>query len=136
MAKRTKREFFNELLAIEAVSANEEMVAFIKNEIELLNKKSSGVRKPTATQVANEAIKENIKAVLADGKARTVSEVIASGDFADGTTTQKISALMTLLIKSGDVVKTVDKKKSYFSLAPTVSDDVDGVQALDRELAV
>lgn len=136
MAKRTKREFFNELLTIEAVSANAEMVAFIKNEIELLNKKSSGTRKPTATQVANEAIKENIKAVLADGKARTVSEVIADGGFPEYTTTQKISALMTLLIKSGDVVKTVDKKKSYFSIAPTVSDDVDGVQALDRELAV
>ena len=132
---KTKRDFFNELLAIEAVSANAEMVAFINHEVELLNKKS-GSKKPTATQVANEAIKDTIREVLSDGKARTVSEVIASGNFAEGTTTQKISALMTLLIKSGDVVKTVDKKKSFFSLAPTVSDDVDGVQALDRELAI
>ena len=132
---KTKRDFFNELLAIEAVSANAEMVAFINHEVELLNKKS-GSKKPTATQVANEAIKDTIREVLSDGKARTVSEVIASGSFAEGTTTQKISALMTLLIKSGDVVKTVDKKKSFFSLAPTVSDDVDGVQALDRELAI
>lgn len=132
---KTKRDFFNELLAIEAVSANAEMVAFINHEVELLNKKS-GSKKPTATQVANEAIKDTIREVLSDGKARTVSEVIASGSFAEGTTTQKISALMTLLIKSGDVVKTVDKKKSFFSLAPTVSDDVDGMQALDRELAI
>lgn len=132
---KTKRDFFNELLAIEAVSANAEMVAFINHEVELLNKKS-GSKKPTATQVANEAIKDTIREVLSDGKARTVSEVIASGNFAEGTTTQKISALMTLLIKSGDVVKTVNKKKSFFSLAPTVSDDVDGVQALDRELAI
>ena len=136
MAKRTKREIFNELLAIEAVSANAEMVAFIENEIALLNKKSSGTRKPTATQIANESYKAEIKRVLSDGKAKTVSEVIAQGNFENGTTTQKLSALMTLLIKSGEVAKTVDKKKSYFSLAPTVSDDVDGVQALDRELAV
>lgn len=132
---KTKRDFFNELLAIEAVSANEDLVTFIKHEVELLNKKS-GSKKPTATQIANESIKDAIRAVLADGKARTVSETIKAGDFSDDITTQKISALMTLMIKAGEVVKTTDKKKSYFSLAPTVGDDIDSVQALDRELAV
>lgn len=114
MTKVTKREMFEAIKAVEAVAANEAMVKFIDHEIELLAKKSTN-KKPTATQVANEAIKGAILEVLEDGKARTVSEVIADGNFADGTTTQKISALMTLLIKDGKVSKTIDKKKSLFA---------------------
>jgi hypothetical protein len=123
--KVTKKDMFNAIKAVEAVAANPEMVAFIDHELELLAKKANGgTRKPTATQVANEGIKDAIKAVLADGKARTISEIIADGEFAEGTTTQKISALCTLLIKAGEVAKTVDKKKSYFSLVE-VSEDSD-----------
>lgn len=116
--KVTKKDMFNAIKAVEGVASNPEMVAFIDHELELLAKKSNGgTRKPTATQVANEGLKNTIKAILADGKARTVSEIIAEGAFAEGTTTQKISALCTLLIKAGEVTKTMDKKKSYFSLA-------------------
>lgn len=116
--KVTKKDMFNAIKAVGGVASNPEMVAFIDHELELLAKKSNGgTRKPTSTQVANEGIKNAIKAVLADGKARTVSEIIADGAFAGGTTTQKISALCTLLIKAGEVTKTMDKKKSYFSLA-------------------
>ena len=125
--KVTKKDMFNAIKAVDAVAANPAMVAFIDHELELLAKKSSGGgnRKPTKTQVANEAVKDAIKAVLADGKARTVSEIIADGEFAEGTTTQKISALCTLLIKAGEVTKTVDKKKSYFALVTEVSEDSD-----------
>ena len=130
MTKMTRVE------AIDYVTKNFDIpadVAEILNKIKVSFEKKSTSRKPTATQVANESYKTEIKRVLSDGKARTVSEVIAEGDFADGTTTQKISALMTLLIKSGEVVKTTDKKKSYFSL---VAEDDDEVQALDREITV
>ena len=123
--KVTKKDMFNAIKAVEAVAANPEMVAFIDHELELLaNKSKGGNRKPTATQVANEGIKAEIKAVLSDGKARTVSEIIKAGDFSEDITTQKISALCTLLIKAGEVAKTTDKKKSYFSLVE-VSEDSD-----------
>ena len=126
--KVTKKEMFNAIKATlkgeETSFTPDEMIAAIDHELALLAKKSNGSRKPTATQVANEGIKDAIKAVLADGKARTVSEIIADGDFAEGTTTQKISALCTLLIKAGEVTKAVDKKKSYFSLTE-VSEDSD-----------
>lgn len=122
--KMTKKDWFNAIKAVPAVAENAGMVEFIDKELALLAKKSNGSRKPTATQVANEGIKDAIKAVLADGKSRTVSEIIADGDFAEGTTTQKISALCTLLIKAGEVTKAVDKKKSYFSLTE-VSEDSD-----------
>lgn len=114
MTKVTKREMFEAIKAVEAVAANEAMVKFIDHEIELLAKKSSN-KKPTATQIANESIKAEILAVLEDGKARTVSEIIADGNFADGTTTQKISALLTLMKNDNKVDKTIDKKRSLFS---------------------
>jgi len=113
--------------AIDYVTTNYEIpdeVAEVLNKIKVSFEKKSTSRKPTATQVANESLKTEIKAVLADGKARTVSGIIADGNFAENTTTQKISALCTLLIKAGEVLKTTDKKKSYFTLAE-VSEDSD-----------
>ena len=53
--RTTKREYYNILLGIEAVNSNPDLVAFIENEIDLLNKKSnsSSDRKPTARQSEN-----------------------------------------------------------------------------------
>ena len=115
--KVTKREMLNAIKAVEAVAMNEEMVAFIDHELELLDKKSSN-KKPTATQEANVAIKDEIVKVLTDADApMTASEVLkASAEF-DGMSNQKISALLRQLIADGKVVKATDKKKSVFSLA-------------------
>lgn len=139
--KMTKRDWFNKIKAIDEVAANAGMVAFIDRELELLTKKSSGNRKPTATQLANESIKDEIRKVLSDGKSRTVSEIIKAGDFSEDITTQKISALLTLLKNAGEVQKTSDKKKSYFTLVIADADEDeeetdDEIQALDREITV
>ena len=111
--KITKKEMFAQIR--EVVADNADMVAFIDHEIELLNKKSSA-KKPTATQVANEGIKDTILGVLGtDGM--TVSEVIASSDDLAGLSNQKISALLKQLVTEGKAVKGTDKKKSVFTLA-------------------
>lgn len=114
--KVTIKDMFNEVIALAEANGRQDIVDFAKGRIEVLNKKSTN-KKPTATQLANESLKAEIANVLADGKARTVSEIIADGNFADGTTTQKISALLTLMKNEGKVDKTIDKKKSYFTLA-------------------
>ena len=111
--KITKKEMFAQIREI--VADNADMVAFIDHEIELLNKKSSA-KKPTATQVANEGIKDTILDVLGtDGM--TVSEVIAASDDLAGLSNQKVSALLKQLVTEGKVVKGTDKKKSVFTLA-------------------
>ena len=56
--KMTKKDYFNTLLTIADVKANESLVKFIENELELLAKKNGGNRKPTAVQKANEEISE------------------------------------------------------------------------------
>lgn len=82
-----------------------------------LAKKSTN-RKPTATQVANEALKSKIIEVLsANGSAMTVTEISkASEDFAE-LSNQKITSLVTQLKNSGQVEKIVDGKKSTFKIA-------------------
>lgn len=114
--KMTKREMFEQIKANYNLSADE--VAFIDHELELLAKKnaSTGERKPTATQKANEGIKDVIVDVLgANGGQMTVTEIVKTidGDF----TNQKISALLRQLIADGKVEKVVDKRKSYFKVA-------------------
>lgn len=119
MAK-TKREYFGELKA--AVAGNEELVAFIDHEIELLSRKNSVSKKATAKQVANEAMKDVILAGLVGKEAMTATEitkdiVIAAGYSAD-TKVQKVSALLAQLVDDNAVVRTVGaKKKAYFALA-------------------
>ena len=114
--KMTKKEMFNAIKAIEAVAANEEMVAFIDHEIELLNRKrSSGTM--TETQKKNEELKEVILEVLQGSNPMTVTEIRLASEELSKYENQKISALVRQLILAEKVVKTTDKKKSLFSLA-------------------
>ena len=113
----TKRENYTALRAI--VADNAELVAFIDHEIELLNKKNARrSTKPTAKQVANDEIKDVIHDVLVDADApMMIADIIADDPALAGLSTQKVSALLAQMVASGDVVRTVDKRKSYFAIA-------------------
>ena len=114
--KITKRDRFNALLSLSEVQANADLVAFIEHEIELLDKKNSGEKKPTAQQTANEVIKQGIVNGMQKGRLYTVTELIKEIDECADLTNQKVSSLLRQLISEGKVVKTVDKRKSYFQL--------------------
>ena len=115
--KITKRDRFNALLNMAEVKANPDMVAFIEHELELLAKKNSSEKKPTAQQVANEAIKQ----AIVDGMERdhfyTITDIQKNVPACADLSNQKVSALVRQLKDDGVVVKTEDKRKSYFSLA-------------------
>ena len=115
--KITKATRFNQLLSIDAVKSNPDLVAFIEHELELLAKKNASDKKPTATQIANNGIKETILDTLADNKVMTITEMQkANADLVD-LSNQKISALVRQLIAEGLVKKEEIKRKAYFSLA-------------------
>ena len=115
--KITKATRFNQLLSIDAVKSNPDLVAFIEHELELLAKKNASDKKPTATQIANNGIKETILDTLADNKVMTITEMQkANAELAD-LSNQKISALVRQLIAEGLVKKEEIKRKAYFSLA-------------------
>lgn len=123
--KVTKRERFSQLMEIVKASKVEnsaELVAFIEHEVELLTKKNSRSGKPTKTQVENETIKAQIISVLERvGKPMTVTQLLAESEFT-GLSNQKVSALLTQLRKSDEVVRTIEKKVAFYSLPDEVED--------------
>ena len=129
--KMTKKDYFAKVAEIvEASTADnkQDILAFINREVELLAKKS-GSSKETKTQKANVAIMATIKEVLADmGKPVTISELMEDARLMtyeeEGKddiktvkmTNQKLSSLISKMVKAEEVVRTEDKKKAYFSL--------------------
>ena len=111
----TKREKFEMLANIAEVKANPMLMEFIAHELELLAKKNTSEKKPTAQQVANEGIKQTIIDVLTEnGGLMTITDIQkASADLAD-LSNQKLSALVRQLKDAGLVEKIEDKRKSYF----------------------
>ena len=115
--KVTKKEMFAKLYALVENSTADnktDLLGFIDDEVELLEKKSSKVTL-TATQKANLEVIEVIKEVLADKPNSTVSELIKD-ERLSAYTNQKISALLNKLIDGGQVEKSTDKKVSRFAL--------------------
>lgn len=126
--KPTKRMNFESLLGIEAVAENPSLVAFIEHEIELLDKKNSAEKKPTAKQTANVGVKAEILEIVQAEPNRlfTVSDILKALGNADFTN-QKVSALMRQMYDTtgenpnGEqfaLVRIEEKRKAYFKLNP------------------
>ena len=119
--KITKKEMF--AVIAETINAVEvenkaEMLNFIAHEIELLEKKSSKSGQ-TKTQKENELLKAELLIALGEmDKPVTISEFQSLSTAEVATlSNQKLSALLNQMAKAETVVKTVEKKKSYFAVA-------------------
>ena len=113
--KITKREVIGMMMNEEVIKGNATYVAYLENELALLDKKASN-KKATKTQEENVGIKKTILDVLAT-MSGTVTEIQSANAELSALSNQKVSALIRQLVDSGEVVKTTDKKKSIFSLA-------------------
>lgn len=111
----TKREMFTEIRNI--VADNEEMVAFIDHEIELLERKSNSPKKPTKTQIENDGFKAEIVAYLTEVDApKTIKELQAEIPSISGLTNQRITHMLTDLVKAETLTKEYVKKTPYYSI--------------------
>lgn len=118
MTKVTKMDNFKAIADVLANAGRADLVEVMNHEMELLAKKNAyKSTKPTATQKANENIKVDILNVLTAEPNRlfTATEIVKAVN--PELSNQRISALVNQLVDEGKVVKTVDKRKSYFSLA-------------------
>lgn len=117
--KPTKRDHFNALLAIPAVAENADLVEFINHELELLDKKNTAERKPTAKQVENAGFKSNILTWMEPDTLYSAADIVKSvPSIVDaGLSANRVTAMLTQLVKDGSLVRTEDKRKSYYSLA-------------------
>ena len=114
--KITKREVIGMMMNEEVVKANPTYVAYLENELALLDKKAQN-KKATKTQEQNVGIKATILEVLATIGSGTVTDIQNGNEELSALSNQKVSALVRQLVENGEVVKTTDKKKSIFSLA-------------------
>ena len=112
--KMTKRDFYNAFLKIEEIKRNPDYVAFCEHEIELLEKKNSAEKKPTATQKANADLKVAIVTNMAPNRLYTITEMIKEFPELSDLTNQKVSAIIRQLKDEGKVEKIEDKRKSFF----------------------
>ena len=92
-------------------------IEFIDGRIAQVAKKNAtptGERKPTKTQLENKGIKEQIVAVMADnGNPMTVGEIMKELGIESN---QKVTSLLTQLVKASAVKRTEVKGKPYYAL--------------------
>lgn len=111
----TKKEMFAEIRNF--VADNEEMVAFINHEIELLDKKSNSPKKPTKTQIENDNFKAEIVAYLTEVDApKCIKELQTEIPSLAGLTNQRITHMLTDLVKAETLKKEYVKKTPYYSV--------------------
>lgn len=110
--KMTKREMFEQIKANYDLTSEE--VAFIDHELELLAKKNSAEKKPTAVQVANEGIKDAIVDAMEVGKKYTITDLMKSVPACADLSNQRVSALVRQLVNDEVLVRTEEKRKAYF----------------------
>ena len=115
--KMTKMQKFEMLSQLDAVKSDPVLSEFVAHEMELLVKKNSAEKKPTAQQVANASVQTAILNGMESGRAYTITDIIKEIPECADLTNQRVSALVRQLVDSGAVVRTEDKRKAYFSKA-------------------
>ena len=110
--KMTKREMYEMIKANHNLSVDE--IAFIDHELELLAKKNSAEKKPTAVQVANEGIKADILNGMEIGKKYTITDLMKEIPACAELSNQRVSALVRQLVNDRVVERTEEKRKAYF----------------------
>ena len=109
--KMTKADYFKQILA--NYNLTDEEKAFIEHELELLAKKNSGEKKPTAQQVANASVADAIVEAMEDGKLYTITDLIKTIPECADLTNQRVSAIVRGMIGT-KVERVEEKRKAYF----------------------
>jgi HSP90 family molecular chaperone len=117
--KPTKMDNFYRILSLPDVQNDATLKAFVEHEIDLLAKKSSSERKPTAQQMENRSIADAIEEFLSDHPTQlyTITELIKEVPACAELTNQRVTAIMRPMVESNRVEKIADKKKSLFRIA-------------------
>lgn len=118
----TKREMFVALTSLVALSdlTAEDKAMFtegLNHEIELLDKKSSTPRKPTAVQMENASLKAEILSYLTTADApKSIKELQDEMPSLSALSNQRITHLLTDLVKAESLIKTYVKKTPYYAV--------------------
>lgn len=114
--KVTKREVINSMLANEVIASNEMYVAYLQNELALLDKKAQKKGKSDEELAELSRLKSVVAETLATVGKGTVTEIQKANSELSELSNQKVTSLLKALIEDGTVAKTVEGRKSMFSL--------------------
>lgn len=109
--KMTKAQMFAQILANYDLTQDEK--DFINHELELLARKNSAEKKPTAQQVANAGICDAIYDAMEDGKLYTITDLIKTVPECADLTNQRVSAIVRGMLDTR-VERVEEKRKAYF----------------------
>ena len=115
--KMTKRDYFNALLALEAVKADSALVDFINHELELLAKKNASEKKLTPTQKENLTIQGAILNYMEDNVLYTITDLLKNVPECAGMSNQRVSAIVRIMREEKKVERIEEKRKAYFRKA-------------------
>lgn len=122
--KITKRDNFMEIRALivksEMLEDNkkEQYLTFIDHELKLLDKKASSKSSSKNTEEQKELMTKIVNALAEIGEPVTISDLQKKNEEMATYSNQKLSAMLKKLVDNEKtVIKTIDKKKSFFSLA-------------------
>ena len=108
-----------EALSTEFTTAD--VVAKLNEMVAQLDKKSGAEKPLTEQQKQNLGYKTDLLAILADGKARTATELLKEvPTFPEDMSNQRVSQLLRQLILDGKVKKETVKGKTLFTIAEGV----------------
>lgn len=109
--------------ALEVAVNCEALSAEVREKLSALRdqqvKRNSGEKKPTKNQQANEGLKDVLLSALAEHDSPvTMTELMQAHEELSPVkvSAQKVSALLTQLVKADKVVRTEEKRKAYFAL--------------------
>ena len=116
--KITKREVINTMLADEIIASNEMYASYLRNELELLNKKAE--KKATSKNAEeNEKYKTIILAILGGAdKGMTVTEIQKKDSELGELSNQRVSAILKKMVEEDKTVtKATESRKTVFRIA-------------------
>ena len=109
--KVTKRERFNEIIdVLSGIDGTADLVAFVEDQIALLDRKAAKAKETAATKKAEDALLPVVEAALTD-ELSTIADIVARIDVEDMTA--KAASRLNKLVASGVAVKDtvkVDKR--------------------------
>ena len=109
--KMTKADYFKQIMANYPLTEDEK--SFVEHELELLAKKNSAEKKPTAQQVANAGVADAIYEAMESNKLYSITDLIKEVPACADLTNQRVSAIVRGMIGS-KVERIEEKRKAYF----------------------
>lgn len=118
--KKTKKEKYAEIIALLDKEKNADLIEMCEQEIERLEQKVLN-KKPTKTQLDNEEYKEILMENFEENPNQyfTIQELIDRNPafVAIKMSNQRMSSLLSALVRAGKVEKKLEKKRAYYKLA-------------------